>query len=183
MMKNRALGVFILLVLFLSGCVYPERKEYKVQLTAKGGEFWAKEYGWKSDETEKEKIQKDFDGLVAPHTGDKDDEEASQQGIYILDRKIYLKDGKINTELHGLITWHALEKVVGLRLSHGERIFVEPIWKGARVQCNGKVLTTENNAVLIWPESAKTLMVSIVYEDILKNDNNLLMLYKAWEKK
>lgn len=183
MLKKCRWGISLLFVFVLTGCLYPERKEYRVQLTARGGEFWSKEYGWKSDETEKEKIQKDFDGLVAPHTGDKDDEEASRQGIYILDRKIYLKDGKVNTESHGLITWHALEQVVGLRLSHGERMFVEPIWKGARVECNGKVMVTDNNAVLVWPEDQKTLTVSVVYGDILKKDNNLLALYKTWEKK
>ncbi len=177
-------AVVLLCLTLLSGCLHSEKTESRLVLTPAGGEIHVTYSGWKSDETDPEKIKKDFEDLVEKFATPQYEKDLSDQGIYLLDKKIYLRtDGKINSEYRGLVTQYALEHNLGLRRSNGERIFVQEMGMGAKVTSNGKILSTEKNTLIVWPESADTLTLSVVYDDVIKLKDTLLPLYKAWEKK
>lgn len=181
---NKACLAMLMTLPVLTGCLIQERQEVRVQFTPGGAEVWVKESGWKSSEEETEKIKEDFDELIQKYTtSDLEHVLSEHAGVYVLDKKIFLKGDKIHTEYHGLAAQGSLAMSGNFTKRNDEIVHVLNAPENAKVESNGKIFRTDKNIVLTWPEVSKTLTWSYVDEAAVKKADNLLKLYKAWEKK
>ena len=156
--------------------------DVKLQFTPSGAEVTIKQSGWKSSESDAEKIKKDFEELISDHE-QAERKMSENMGLYLTDKKIFLKDNKIHTEYRGLASMHSVQNQMNLKESNEEWILVQPLAAGVKVESNGKILRTDKNAVLAWPKDAATLTLAIIDENTIRRKDNLLDLYKSWEKK
>ena len=126
----------VLILPFLTGCLIHEKEEVDISLTASGGDFWVRQSGWKSSEEDAEKIRKDFDDLIGKFSPDEKglEEELSKNGIYLLEKKIYLQDGKISTEYHGLAPVGSIAFLLNFKEHNGEWVHVLDAPEGAKVE-------------------------------------------------
>ncbi len=170
--------VFLASTLLLCGCLTHEKQEVKIQLNPSGGEIWVKDYGWKSSDNDKEEIEKDFNALVENYEGNKLEKELSERGIYLQDKRIYLENEKIVTEYHGLFTEGSLDFILNFKEVNDEIIHILNAPEGVKAESNGKISKTEKNIIIAWPKSYKTLTWSYSDDNAIKNDNNLLKLFK-----
>lgn len=171
------------LALFLSGCLISEKEEVKIKLTPSGGEIWITETGWKSDEEEKNKILEDFDNLMNKYEKNELEKELGEIGIYILDKKIYLKNDKIITEYHGLLPRGSLGYLDAFKEANEEIIHVVDAPTDAEIKTNGEILKTKKNTIIIWPSNTKELTWNYTNNKNMNKKNNLVVLFKQHREK
>jgi hypothetical protein len=106
------------------------------------------------------------------------DKEAAKLGVYILDKKIYLKDGKIVTEYHGLMPSGSMAYVSLFSQSNEEIIHVSEASKSAEIKTNGEIIKTKNNTIIIWPSSAKVLTWTYIDKEKMAKKDNLNALFE-----
>ena len=183
-MKMLRIAMFLILPL-LSGCLLYEKQEVDISLTETGGDFWVRHTGWKSSDDDAEKITKDFDELIKKYGPDEKglEEELSNEGIYLLEKKIYLQDGKINTEYHGLAPYGSPAFQAKFRLMNDEILYVVDAPEKWKVESNGRVYSTEKNSVITWPKDEKSLTWTVMDNSKDKKKDNLIKLFAEWQDK
>jgi hypothetical protein len=171
------------LALFLSGCLIKEKEEVKIKLTPSGGEIWVTETGWKSDNEEENKILEDFNKLMNQYEKDELEKELGEFGVYILDKRIYLKNDKIITEYHGLLPKGSLGYLEAFKEANDEIIHVVDSPTDAEIITNGEILKTKKNTIIIWPSNTKELTWSYTNNENMNKKNNLVALFKKHREK
>jgi len=173
----------VVLAVLLSGCLIKEKEEVKIKLTPSGGEIWVTQTGWKSSEEEDNKILEDFDKLINKYEKDELEKELGEIGIYILDKRIYLKNDKIITEYHGLFPSGSLAYLHSFKEANEEIIHVVDSPTDAEIKTNGEILKTKKNTIIIWPSSTKELEWSYTDNENMNKKNNLVVLFKTHREK
>ncbi|MEK7729351.1 MAG: hypothetical protein AAB354_13135 [candidate division KSB1 bacterium] len=150
-----------LLLVGMSGCLFPEKIETRVRFTAKNSKTGQAEqprvtltyYNFSSDAQNETDLQKDFEELLKSGKVQNGDEEV-EEGMIIQTRNVYLENGKINMRAEAVPEGGKLADV----LANGERILViEGGEEISRIETNGKVLRTDKNYILVWPESLEEI--------------------------
>lgn len=181
MRLSRMFGL-ILCLLMCAGCLTSERREFRVQLSDDRVEFRLTESGWKSKETDASKIRDDFNGLIDQYAHIVEP-DTSIGGVTIHSRRLYLKDSKIHTELHGSLSPSDTNFRKEFRISDREIRYEFDVTDGDSVECNGRIIQTDTRVSLIWPADAKLLIWATTNDTAVRLPNNLVDLYLEWEKK
>jgi hypothetical protein len=144
----------------LAGCLEVERLEVRIRYDESLAPV-ALEITYRnlsSDADEPAKLEKDFDVIVAAWRGDAHLIDRAKEGWVVKERSVYLEDGR----LHGrevLIPlpdaeWMPADEML---VSGGERIAVVRRDQGAIAESNGKVLESEKNTLIVWPDSQREI--------------------------
>lgn len=190
-MKTTKYLLAALLLLSASGCLFPEKFETRVRFLPKNSaageagnvQVTLTYYNFSSDAKTEDDLKKDFEELVKSgkvQSGDKEVEE----GMVIQTRDIYLENGKINMRAQAVPEGGKLNDVV----ANGERILViEGSAEIARIESNGRVLQTDKNYILVWPESLEEIywvqhFTPEEEEDRVALERNRPRLVKMWEE-
>lgn len=170
------------LTLFLSGCLMYEKEEVKVKLTSSGAEIWVKETGWKSSSEDEKEILEDFKKLMDKYEKDELEEELADFGVYLLDKRIYLQNGKITTEYHGLVPRGSIAYLSQFTESNEEIIHVMDSPIDAEIITNGEILKTQKNAIIVWPSNIKELTWSYTDNEKVNKKDNLTALFEKYRE-
>ncbi len=156
-MKSWIYSLAAALLISLSGCIWPEEIETRVyysdnktppQITV----IWRNISSTAKDEKE---LEEDFERLVE----DLRDSTASDlvagidKELSIKDRQIYLHKGKLLAKISAVPVDDKFEDLA----SNGERIMVVELESGGMIETNGRILKTEYNYIIVWPESLKEI--------------------------
>ncbi|MGH7595766.1 MAG: hypothetical protein ACREOI_05405 [bacterium] len=177
-MKSSAYLIAAILLVSLSGCIWPEEIETRVhyrdnntppQITI----TWRNLSSMAENEKE---LKDDFDRLVE----DLEDSTASDlvagidKELLIKDRQIYLHNGKLQARIAAVPLDEKFEDLSsnGERImvvesesggifegssSNGEGTIVFELESGGIIETNGKLLKTDHNYIIVWPESLKEI--------------------------
>lgn len=170
------------LTLFLSGCLIHEKEEVKIKLTPGGGEIWVIKTGWKSSNEEESKILEDFDNLIKKYEKDGLEKDLAQIGVYILDKKIYLQNGKIITEYHGLLPSGSIAYLSQFKEANEEIIHVMESPKDVEIETNGEIFKTQNNTIIVWSSNIKELTWSYSDNETMNKKDNLTVLFERYRE-
>jgi hypothetical protein len=174
---KKSVIIAVVLTLFLSGCLVHEKKEVKIKLTPSGGEIWVTETGWKSTNEKEEDIQKDFEKLIKQYEKDELEKEFADVGVYILDKKIYLKNNKITTEYHGLFPSGSVAYIYLFREANEEIIHVMDSPEDAEIETNGEIFKTKKNTIIVWPSDTRDLQWGYIDNECVNDEDNLTALF------
>jgi len=159
-MKWIKLLLSLSLVTMFFGCIISEEIETKIQLNADGKTASAViEYkNISSGEAEPADVQKDFNNLIEDWQGDQYLLDRAEEGLFIKNREVFIRDGKIVGRVTGIMK--DVDKLYSFWVSHNERIMIfetESDNDYELVETNGKILKTDKNTLIIWPDTASEL--------------------------
>ena len=159
----------------VSGCLIADKQTVEMRLISpQKGMVTYIYYGIKSDSDNEDEIKKDFDDLAGLVS------EEARANAFEHD-KIRIERWNIDIDQKGNV-YGAVEATFNIdeffsyndyQMSNGEIIIVLPMAKDLKLTSNGKVIKTENNYVLIWPQDEKHLQWTIVDKHSKKYPNNL----------
>lgn len=150
-----------LLLVGMSGCLFPEKIETRVRFNGKNsltGEAVQTQvmiiyYNISSSATEEKDLHEDFEELLKGEKGEGSEEEV-EDGMIIKKRHVYIENGKINARTEAVPEDGTIEDVI----ANDERILVLKRDDGFELaETNGKVLATERNYILVWPEGLEEI--------------------------
>jgi len=140
----------------ITGCLMPERIENRVrymdpntppQITV----IW---HNISSDAKNEQELKKDFEELIKnPDSTGTDIFIGFEKDIIIKEWQVYVEDGKINLYVSGIPQTGQFEDIT----SNGERMIVLDMEEAGVVETNGKLLKTDENYIIVWPESLKEI--------------------------
>lgn len=155
-MKTLAYLIAMAMLTTLAGCIWPEEIETRIhydnntppQITV----TWRNISSTAKNEKE---LKKDFDDLVE----DLEDSTSSDlvagidKELLIKDRQFYLQNEKLQARISAVPSDDKFEDVA----SNGERLIIVDIEPGGIIATNGKLLKTDRNYIIVWPESLKEI--------------------------
>ena len=102
-------------------------------------------------------------------------------GIYIKERQVYEKNGKLTGKFTGIFEKVGLDDAI-LEVKGDERYILVDIDEGDIVETNGKLHKTKEKALLVWPKEQKIISYKITktYDD---PTYSITHLYHDWLKK
>jgi hypothetical protein len=104
-----------------------------------------------SAEANLENVQGDFESLIGDWQGDEYLLDRAKEGFVVKDRALAIEDGKLVAYEKGVTK--DLGVLRPIKVSNGERIMlVERDDDYELVESNGKIIKTDNNTLLVWPE-------------------------------
>lgn len=182
------------MLISLAGCIWPEEIETRVQYAGKNAPpqitvVWRNISSTAKDEKE---LKSDFEELVE----DLEDSTSNdliagiEKEILIKNRQIYLQDGKLQAKISAVPSEDKFEDLA----SNGERIIVVDAEAGKIIATNGKLLKTERNYIIVWPESLKEIYWTqrLIPDTPEKNDEDweiwkqnrprLIKMFEAYKK-
>ncbi len=160
-MKHTKYLLAALLLLGMSGCLFPEKIETRVRFSGKNsktGEFEQAQvtilyHNISSAAEDEKKLTQDFEELLK---GEKDEgsEDEVDDGMIIKKRHVYIENGKINVRAEAVPEDGKIEDVI----ANGERILVLERQDDIElIETNGKIFKTEENYIIVWPESLEEI--------------------------
>ena len=173
-------------VVTLTGCLLPETVENRIryidqntppQITV----IWR---NISSDAKNDKELQEDFAELVKEVDSTNTDVFVGfKKDLVIRERQVYIEDGKLNVRISGIPSTGQFEDIA----SNGERMLVLDMEEAGRVETNGTLLKTEENYIIVWPESMKEiswinrLIPGESNEDLKRWEQNRPTLIKMFE--
>ncbi len=160
-MKTMKYFIALLLLFGISGCLFPEKIETRVRFLGRNSKTAEPEqalvtilyYDVSSSAGGEKDLKEDFAELVKLEKGEGAEEEI-EEGMIIKKRHVYIENGKINIRTEALPEDGTIEDVI----ANGERILVLEIHDDIElVETNGKVFKTEENYIIVWPESLEEI--------------------------
>jgi len=133
----------------------------------------------RSSETDEEKQKADFDELIQLYQEDYFLLELIEEGIYVKDRKLYEKDGIIMGQYSGIFQKVQIDNNV-MDLRNEERFILMDISESEKIETNGKVYQSENNALLVWPKDQKNLTIKKIVQDYDNIGFSIMDYYMKW---
>jgi hypothetical protein len=130
---------------------------------------------------EEEKQKADFDELIQLYQEDKFLLDQVEEGVYVQERKLYEKDGSVIGSYSGIF-----QKVMiydsELKVRNDERYILLDISPEEKIETNGKIFRSENNALLVWPKDQKHLTIKKTVQDYDKIGFSIIDYYHEWKK-
>jgi hypothetical protein len=103
------------------------------------------------------------------------------EGIYVKKRELYEKEGKLIGIYSGIFQNLKIDDN-DIKTRNDERYILLDIEPDMKIETNGKVYRSENNALLVWPLDKKKLKIK---KTILDYDNvgyPILEYFKNWKE-
>lgn len=160
-MKIAKYCIAVLLLLGASGCLFVEKIETRVRFLGKNSKTGEPAqtqvtilyYNVSTDAETDQKLQEDFEELLKSEKAEGSEEEV-EDGMIIKKRHVYVEKGKINVRAEAVPEHGKIEDVI----ANGERILVlERESDNELAETNGKVFKTEENYIIVWPESLEEI--------------------------
>jgi len=180
-MQKIVLVLFSLLVISLNSCLTYQTVEYIIDFTDNfdSGKISVVYTDIRSSEAEEEKQKADFDELIELYQDDMFLLDQIGDGVYIRERKLYEKDGMIVGSYSGIFQKIKIDNHV-MDLRNDERFIMLDLGENSKIETNGKVLRSDNNVLLVWPEDQKHLKIKkIIAEDEIES-YSILDYYHNW---
>jgi len=160
-LSSAALRAAVVCLVFFSSCLTAERTEIRIRYDEKDVpiEVTIRYSGISSDEEKEVDLAKDFQRMLDSWLGDAQLVDWAKKGFAVRERKVFLEGGKLQGREvlvpveNDLSDWFD-EKLI---VSNGERILVLDKDDGRIVDTNGKVVESEKNLFVVWPESAREI--------------------------
>ncbi len=179
-MKKSLVFPILFTLLLLQSCLTYRSIEYRLNFNENfdHGEIIVNYNDIRSSEKEIAKQEKDFQDLIELLFGDEFLLDNVDEGIYVKDRKLWVEDGILKAKFNGIFKELKLDDSE-LNIENEERIL---IFKndGDTYECDGKVLQTEKNVIMVWPKDQRELYwkQTIDLEDELTF--SLIKYYEKW---
>ncbi len=156
----KSLKIFFAMVLMaaLAGCVDSEIYETRINFQKVGTPalITLQFENISSTATDSTETKKDFEQLVQDWKSDKYLKDQAKRGFDIKNRELFVRDSKITGRI--TLTTKNLDGQFHFSVMNGERIMVlDGLAQPGRLETNGKVLKTEKNTLIVWPENAKEI--------------------------
>jgi hypothetical protein len=185
-MKRLNLLFVAAVTLSLTGCYLSETIETRIALQGEGNTFLiVTEYGnISSGEAKLSDVKNDFDMLVRDWQGDQYLLDRAAEGLFVKNRELFIRDDKLVGRVTGIM--RNLDEHYDFWDIRGERIM---LFKDSKddyelVETNGKVVKTEKNTLIVWPENAPELHWKQRYtgesESFYKNQPIMLKMFKEY---
>jgi hypothetical protein len=133
-----------------------------------------------SSEEEAEKQEEDFNDLIELLFGDEFLLDNVNEGIYVKDRKLWKEDGILKANFTGIFQDLKLEDSE-LKIENEERMLILKN-DGDTYECNGKVLHTEKNVIMVWPKDQRELYWKQIIDFGEDPTYSLIDYFNKWEK-
>jgi len=181
-MKSFISILMLLLVLSLNSCLTYHIVEYTIDFTENfnSGIITVTYTDIRSSETEVEKQKEDFDDLIELYRENLFLLDQLDEGIYVKERKLYEKDGLIIGKYSGIFQKLKIDDSE-LRVRNDERYILLDISETEKIETNGKIYRSENNALLVWPKDQKQLKIKKIIQDYDKKGYSIIEYYKIWK--
>ncbi len=156
-MKTLAYLIAMTILVTLTGCIWPEEIETRVYYSDNNAppQITVTWRNLSSTAKNEKELRDDFDRLVE----DLEDSTASdlvagiEKDLLIKDRQFYLQNGKLQARISAVPSDDKFEDLA----SNGERLMVVDMEPGGIIETNGKLLKTDSNYIIVWPESLKEI--------------------------
>lgn len=179
-----SLFLIIMLIFILPsiiGCLVVEEMRFRFEFNGEekdSGKFEIAYYGIKSNKTEKNEIMEDYNDL--PIQIARKEEDLKKHRLILKEKEIKVEGkGKLCVYFRGTFQEKDMfNKENSIFHENNEEIFMiegrEKYWK---FRSNGRVIQTENNAIIVWPSFIKDLEWSIILEQYKTLPDNLTEIY------
>jgi hypothetical protein len=109
-----------------------------------------------SAETSDKEVRKDFESLIDDWKGDGFLLDRANEGFVVKERAVKIEDGKLVAYEKGVTK--DLGDLTPIKVNNGERIMLLDRDEDYElVESNGKIINTDNNTLLVWPEDLPDL--------------------------
>jgi uncharacterized surface protein with fasciclin (FAS1) repeats len=182
-MRKITIFSMIIFIILLNGCLTYHVVEYTIDYADdfNSGKFSVTYSDIRSSEGEEEKQEKDFDELIDLYQGDMFLLDQVDEGIYVKERKLSEKDGKIFGSYSGIFQKLRIDDNE-MKVRNDERYILLDISQNENIETNGKVYRSENNALLVWPKDQKQLEIKKIVQDYDNVGHSILDYYKNWKQ-
>ena len=182
-MKALLFIFLFLIVIFVNSCLTYHMVEYTIEFADKfdSGKITVTYTDIRSSETEEEKQKADFDELIQLYQEDKFLLDQVEEGVYVQERQLYEKDGAIIGSYSGIFQKVKIDDSE-LKVRNEERYILLDISSAEKVETNGKIFRSENNALLVWPKNQKHLTIKKTVQDYDKIGFSIIDYYHDWKK-
>jgi uncharacterized surface protein with fasciclin (FAS1) repeats len=181
-MKKVRLLFLAFSIILMNGCLTYHVVEYTIDYADdfNSGHFTVKYTDIRSSETEPEKQKKDFEELIEIYEDDMFLLDQIDEGIYVKDRQLYEKDGKIFGSYSGIFQSIKIDDNE-MKVRNDERYILLDISPTEKIETNGKVYRSDNNALLVWPKDKKKLKIKKIVQDYDNLGYSILDYYTKWK--
>ncbi len=182
-MKKIIFIPIIFAIIILNGCLTYHIVEYTIDYADdfNSGHFTVKYSDIRSSEKEVEKQKQDFDELIELYTGDNFLLDQVDEGIYVKDRKLYEKEGKLFGSYSGIFQKLEIDNNE-MKTRNDERYILLDIGPDMEIETNGKVYRSEQNALFVWPIDKKKLKIKKTVKNYDNVGFSILKYYKEWNQ-
>jgi hypothetical protein len=178
-MLLRKILILILLVVLMQGCLVFNTVSYEVNLNdEKSGTVMIQVSDIRSDAINTSVLEEDKKQLFQELL--KSDEfvkQMSEEGKYILDRKLFISEGKLNGTIK--YSFDDVSKVEGIVYQEPFYFITIPL-EDSIVSTNGEVIISEGHKRIMWDNSIKTLKFEMFSADV--ESGSLVELTKYLEE-
>jgi hypothetical protein len=181
-----------LALLVVSGCLLPEKIETRIRFNEENApaEVTIIYHNMSSEAKDDEALQSDFRELIDSWKGDKYLVQQAKQGLILKDRQVYLENGKLQAKELSVPTEENFLEEGDMVISRGERIVIVDADDAEIIETNGKILRTEQNYVIVWPEELREIywIQRLLYDDedktrLERNRPKLIKMFEAYQQK
>ena len=182
-MKALLFIFLFLIVIFVNSCLTYRMVEYTIEFADNfdSGKITVTYTDIRSSEAEEEKQKADFDELIQLYQEDKFLLDQVEEGVYVQERQLYEKDGAIIGSYSGIFQKVMIEDSE-LKVRNEERYILLDISSAEKVETNGKIFRSENNALLVWPKNQKHLTIKKTVQDYDNIGFSIIDYYHDWKK-
>jgi hypothetical protein len=173
----------IVLIFFLNGCLTYHVVEFTIDYNDdfNSGYLTVSYSDIRSSETDTLKQQKDFEELIELYKGDIFLLDQVDEGLYVKERKLYEKNGKLYGSYSGIFQKLKIDDG-GLQTRNDERYILIDIGPDMELESNGKVYRSDYNALVVWPTDQKKLKIRKIVKDYDNVGYSILENFKKWKE-
>lgn len=181
-MKKYLTFLLLGILFFLHSCLTYRSVEYHITLNENfdKGTISVNYNDILSSEKEITKQENDFKDLIDLLFGDDFLLDNVDEGIYVRDRKLWNDKGVLKANFTGIFKNIKFDDRE-LKVENGERMLILKN-DGDTYACNGKLLQTEKNVIMVWPKDQRDLY----WKQITKLEDEptfpLISYYEKWKK-
>ena len=170
------------MALLVNGCLTYHVVEYTIDYADdfNSGFFSVVYTDIRSSETEEEEKKKDFNELIELYEGDMFLLDQVDEGVYVKERQLYEKDGKLIGSYSGIFQRIKIDDNE-INTRNDERYILLDIGPDMEIETNGKVYRSEHNALLVWPVDKKKLKIKKIVKDYNNVGYSIIDYYKKWK--
>jgi len=159
-MKRISIFLVAMLMLSLTGCYFSETVETRITLGDKASPKATVliEYSnISSGEAGLDDVKKDFAELIKDWQGDQYLLDRAEEGMFVKNRELFVRDGKIVGRVTGIMK--SIDDTYKFWDIDDEKImlFEDSEDDYELVETNGKILKTEKNILIVWPQETAEL--------------------------
>jgi hypothetical protein len=103
------------------------------------------------------------------------------EGVYIKDRQLYEKEGILIGSYSGIFQRLKIDDNE-IKSRNNERYILMDTESDIKIETNGKIYQSENNALLVWPADKQKLKIKKVVKDYDNVGYPILEYYKNWKE-